>query len=107
MCIKVTDLVEAQDYFANKVTLTQGGVKDYQSKLGGCVSILTFLSVFVYGAMQIEDLYFHPVYNSYPVLYDYNYDKTVKWDLNSNMPSYRLADTSQNLLKTLRVVFSD
>ena len=60
----------------------------------------------VYGLVQIQDLYFHPVYNSYPTTYDYDYASTFKINLRENMVSYLLtSDDFSNPLKTLRVVF--
>ena len=54
------------------------------------------------------DLYYYPVYNSYPVTYDYIYEKNFKWDLYTNMPSYSLLNRNgDNPLKTLRIVFYD
>ena len=73
--------IKAQDYFANKVTLTQKGKKDFRSLIGGVVSIITCLSVVAYGLWQMHDLYFHPVYNSYPVTYDFDKGKILEWDV--------------------------
>ena len=56
--------------------------------------------------MQIHDLYLHPVYNSYPVTLDFEYNKTVRVDLHANMPSYWIVGPeNQNPLQNIRVVF--
>ena len=80
--------IKAQDYFAEKVTLTQGGDKLHRSLCGGIASICTWIGVFVYGLMQVHDLYYHPDYNSFPVTYDFDYSKKIEVDITQNMPSY-------------------
>ena len=72
--------IKAQDFFAEKVSLTQNGEKDYRSKLGGCVSILAFAGLVLYGLLQMLNLYFNPVYNSLPVTIDYDYNMNIDVD---------------------------
>ena len=43
--------------------------------------MFTFLIGVAYGGTVVLDLYFNPVYNSYPVLYDFDYGKTIRWEL--------------------------
>ena len=81
MCVWTKKQKKAQDYFAEIVSLTQDGKRRYRSFCGGLVSIITCTAIFVYGLMQLHEIYYHPVYNSYPATVDYDYDKTVKWDL--------------------------
>ena len=108
MCDWFKNQVKAQDYFAEKVTLTQGGNTEYRSLLGGCASILTCFGVVAYGYQHVLDLYFHPKYSQYPVTYDYDYGQTILWDLQKNMPSYQIRSPSiDNPLETLRVLFFD
>ena len=75
--------------------------------IGGLVSIITCFTVSVYVMKQMHDQYYHPVYNSYPATYNFEYDKTIQLHLNSNMPSYLLQRYGANPLETLRVVFFD
>ena len=105
----ITNQIKAQDYFAERVSLTQKGNKDFKSFCGGLVSIITCASVFVYGLLRVLDLYCNPEYNSYPVTVDFDYDKVIKVDWQKNMPSYQLLspDYDSNPLETLRVVFID
>ena len=56
----------------------------------------------------MQDLYSDPVYNSLPVTYNFDYEKTIEWDLKENMPSYQLKGPNNiNPLESLRVNFFD
>ena len=48
-----TNQIKLRDYFAEKVTFTINGKKDYRSFCGGVVSILTCAIIAVYGIVQI------------------------------------------------------
>ena len=52
MCFWLEKQIKAQDYFAEKVSLTQNGNKEFRSMCGGIVSILTCVLVVIYGLLN-------------------------------------------------------
>ena len=73
MFARFLNTIKSQDYFAERVSLTQDGKTTYRSVIGGIVSIFICVSVVGYGLSQVLDLYFNPVYNALPITYDYDY----------------------------------
>ena len=69
------------------------------------MSILIFILLATFITLEARGLYYHPVYNAYPMTYNYSYNKTFELDVRQNMVSYQLKGPKANLLNTLRVYF--
>ena len=59
------NFVRDMDLFAVQVSLTYKGMKQFNTLLGGCCSLLLILVLATYSAVTLHDLIAHPVLKNY------------------------------------------
>ena len=105
MCSKIQKSIKGQDLFGIPVRLTYKGQQQFNTMLGGCLSILlvaTFTAGFFY---QLHKLYFEPSYMSYPTTFQFETENIIV-PTNQSTVAFALFSFEGHVNKALRVQFS-